>query len=232
MQVNSLMRRIFNMLKTPNAFRQVAAAKTINLFYRDFRENEEIIRRYALDVMFHALNAIKNNTNSSTVSDKKIDAYNSLIEVTEHFAKIIVRRLNDGYELIGESIVNVDKLLEYLLINISNINWKMRSTCTCLFSRIVKTKYKSEIDYSDKIKPDFIRMYEFEYNLLNANETEDLMTYCNKIEGTLYAYNYVVAKGMLSTNAFTSFSTVDISECKKRDIETAKLFQYTDLVLI
>ena len=52
---------------------------------------------------------------------RKIDAYNSLIEVTEHFAKII-RRLNDGYELIGESIVNVDKLLEYLLINISNIN--------------------------------------------------------------------------------------------------------------
>ena len=120
--------------------------------------------------MFHALNAIKNNTNSSTASDKKIDAYNSLIEVTEHFAKIIVRRLNDGYELTGESIVNIDKLLEYLLINISNIDWKMRSTCTCLFSRIVKTKYKSEIDYSDKIKPDFVRMYEYEYSLLNANE--------------------------------------------------------------
>ena len=52
-QIDSLMRRLFNMLKNPNTHKQIGAANTINLFYRDFREEPELIRKYSLDIIYH-----------------------------------------------------------------------------------------------------------------------------------------------------------------------------------
>eukprot|EP00505_MAST-04D_sp_SCG-Rhode-Island_P004113 Stramenopile-MAST_4_protein_4113 len=65
-EIDSLMRRLFNMLKNPSVNQQIGAAMTLNLMYRDFRKEPSLIEKYAIDTLYHVLKALEVNAKNSS----------------------------------------------------------------------------------------------------------------------------------------------------------------------
>ena len=203
-QIDSLMRRLFNMLKNPNTHKQIGAANTINLFYRDFREEPELIRKYSLDIIYHTLNALKSNENSFT--DNKFDNCKSLGDIIEHFTRIICKNLSGGDNYTGEAMNNLDQLMEYILCQISSQSIEMRVICSKLFSSIATAKYESEAGYSLTKKPDFVYLFENQNSLRYRLQVGDLKSYYRGLEGSLFAYNWAIEKHMIKMSSLASYN--------------------------
>jgi hypothetical protein len=57
--VDSLLRRLFSLIRHPSPFRRAAAALAFNSFYRSFREEDALVQRYALDILQAILQMLK-----------------------------------------------------------------------------------------------------------------------------------------------------------------------------
>ncbi|RHZ04293.1 hypothetical protein DYB31_013061, partial [Aphanomyces astaci] len=134
---HALMERLFALCGHPLLSCRVGAALAINHMYRDFREDDELVRTYALSMAKHVLVALKPPDDPNAVLP--------LVHALAHMEKILVRRAADLQHdddtrvvLGGTDCLNLNAFTTWLFSNVASSAPKFRSNCLRLFEQLAR----------------------------------------------------------------------------------------------
>ncbi|KAF0750871.1 hypothetical protein AaE_006569, partial [Aphanomyces astaci] len=134
---HALMERLFALCGHPLLSCRVGAALAINHMYRDFREDDELVRTYALSMAKHVLVALKPPDDPNAVLP--------LVHALTHMEKILVRRAADLQHdddtrvvLGGTDCLNLNAFTTWLFSNVASSAPTFRSNCLRLFEQLAR----------------------------------------------------------------------------------------------
>ncbi|ETV82803.1 hypothetical protein, variant 1 [Aphanomyces astaci] len=134
---HALMERLFALCGHPLLSCRVGAALAINHMYRDFREDDDLVRTYALSMAKNVLVALKPPDDPNAVLP--------LVHALAHMEKILVRRAADLQHdddtrvvLGGTDCLNLNAFTTWLFSNVASSAPTFRSNCLRLFEQLAR----------------------------------------------------------------------------------------------
>ncbi|KAH9129951.1 hypothetical protein AeMF1_000010 [Aphanomyces euteiches] len=128
---HTLFERLFALSSHPVRSCRLGIALAVNQFYRDFREDQEMVDIYAMSILKYLLLAIKSEGSDSALS---------LHHAVDHMEKIILKSAPtlqhenpDRTILGGSECLNLESFTSWLFSNIANASPDFRNRCLKLF---------------------------------------------------------------------------------------------------
>jgi DNA-dependent protein kinase catalytic subunit len=236
-EIDSLMRRLFNMLKSQNPDKQMGAAMTLNLMYRDFREELTLVSKYTLDTLYYVMFALKYAGRKliNGVASVNFEAGAELHKSILHFQRIVcddamVR--NSAVEYKGKIVKNIDDLMDKLFEATCNREHSAyRQTAASLFESIAIARFGGCRKWHDRsIKKRRISVVKiFENDLLMQSTLygiRETKKWIDSFHGCLFSFAWALKLKMCDpTAAFqkTGNPVQDGQRPKRKPVDSAGL---------
>jgi DNA-dependent protein kinase catalytic subunit len=228
-EIDSLMRRLFNMLKNPSVNQQIGAAMTLNLMYRDFRKEPSLIEKYAIDTLYHVLKALEVNAKNS--SSLALNAGDTLCTAVKNFSRMICDKSCDGIKIEkyrGYIMKDLVEFTKWLFEQSSSVHATFRESATVLFCNLTDAKFSSASLWANEHAPPVVSTFEATVSTLEkgagfrAGSTPDdwdPKSWLRALEGCVFAYGWAIRAGMVDPlTLFLNDDTVyQVSRHQKRE---------------
>ncbi|KAI8973301.1 hypothetical protein BDF20DRAFT_642731 [Mycotypha africana] len=139
--IRSLLKRLYNLMASPNASKRFGAALVFNNMYRFFREEETLVNMYTFEI----LGQLFLNLKIAEVDHPSIGTREQIIEAINHIKRILRQKIdlfmtdNDRRPFIGsDEVVDLPSLVEWTFKESGSLQRTYAKVCINFFNEFAK----------------------------------------------------------------------------------------------